>query len=102
MKPFEGKRYGKGQRVRPQIWNAQKKRQRAKGKGYRAKSDRNAAKMKTAARVARNKSAPRLNVTFMQTMYAHTNILYTINEHAPKYRLHTKNKARTNIDYIHT
>ena len=65
-----------------------------KTKKVRGKSDRNAAKMKTAAtaaKVAKDKSAPRLNVAS-----AHKN------EHAPKYRLHTENKERTKIYYIHT
>ena len=46
--------------------------------------------IETAAKVAKEQSAPRLTVATAQ------------NEHAPKYRLHTKNKVRTNIYYLHS
>ena len=67
MKPFEGKRYGKRAKEQPQIWNAQKKRKgRKKGQKVRQSEDgffiETAAKMKTAAKAAKDKSAPRLNV----------------------------------------
>ena len=57
----------------------------------RGKSDRNAAKMKTAAKAARNKSALRLNVASAHKKNMRLNIDYT-----------HKNNVRTEIYYIHT
>ena len=83
-----GKRYAKGQKGTAA--NVERTKGTARAEGCRAKSDRNGCKDETAAKAAKDKSAPRLNVTFAQ------------NEHTPKYRLHTKNKVRTEIYYIHT
>ena len=54
---------------RPQIWNAQKERQRAKGTGQ--KGIETAAKMKTAAKAASKVSAPRQNVATAKNEHAH-------------------------------
>ena len=81
----------KGQKVRPQIWNAQKERQRTKG--CRAKSDRNGRKDENGckglqankARHGKTLQAHKMNMrmnihTYTQKQCTHENILptYTI------------------------
>ena len=62
-------RYGKRAKERPQIWNAQKERQRAKGTGQKV--------IETAAKAAKDKSAPRLTVASAHKKNMRLNIDYT-------------------------
>ena len=59
--------------------------------------------IETAAKVAKEQSAPRLNVASAHENKVRTNILYTINEHAHEYTyLYTKTMyARKYTTYIH-
>ena len=85
-------RNGKRAKERPQMWNAQKeRRERAKGT---AKVDRNAAKMKTAAKAAKGQTRATAQCCMIKSTHAHKK------EHAPIYRLHTKTMyAHTNTLY---
>ena len=92
MKPFEGKRYGKRDRMNTGH-NPTETGKRKTEKRYAAKVIETAAMMKTAAKAAKDKSAPRQNVasahkmnmrmnihTYTQKQCTHENILptYTI------------------------
>ena len=93
-------RYGKRAKERPQIWNAQKKRKgRKKGQKVRGKSDRNAAKMKTAAKVCKqSKRAAAHCCMSTNNVRTHEYTIHTIKLHSHEYRLN----IHTQTYYLHS